>query len=154
MNEEEIRVFIDGVVRYFDRVTGKPATVETPFLKGEHPISLDYTGVIGISGRQRGAVFFTSDSALLTKVLETLGEVEIDSEAMADLVGEVANTISGNARRFYGHEFRITVPTVMQGGDQDVGLPGKPKELVIPVLWQGLRCYLIVSLETPPALVA
>lgn len=152
MNEDEIKVFIEGVLRYFDRVTGEPALVETPFLKGEKPMALDYTGVIGISGRQRGAVFFTSDSALLSKVLESLGEVEVDSAALADLVGEVANTISGNARRYYGQDFRITVPTVFQGAEDAIELPGKPKELVIPVVWKGLRCYLIVSLESPQAL--
>lgn len=154
MNEAEIRVFVEGVVRYFERVTGEPAAVETPFIKGDRPIGLDYTGVIGISGRQRGAVYFTSDSALLTKVLESVGEVEVDSAALADLVGEVANTISGNARRYYGHDFRITVPAVIRGSEEEVTLPGKAKELVIPVLWKGLRCYLIVCFEGSSVLVA
>lgn len=154
MNEAEIRVFVEGVVRYFERVTGESAAVETPFIKGEQPIGLDYTGVIGISGRQRGAVFFTSDSALLAKILESVGEPEIDGAAMADLVGEVANTISGNARKFYGHDFQITVPAVIRGSEEQVTLPGKAKELVIPVLWKGLRCYLIVCLESSSALVA
>lgn len=154
MTEDEVRVFIDGVLRYFDRVTGEPASVETPFLRGEDPVTLDFTGVIGISGRQRGAVLFTSDAELLTKVLESAGEIDVDHAAMADLVGEVANTISGNARRYYGHEFRISVPTVVRGrASDDLGLAGKPKELVIPVVWKGLRSYLVVSLDTPAVFV-
>ena len=30
MSDEEIKVFIDGVVRYFERVTGEPAEVDPP----------------------------------------------------------------------------------------------------------------------------
>ena len=34
MTDEEIKVFIDGVVRYFERVTGERAEVDPPYLKG------------------------------------------------------------------------------------------------------------------------
>ena len=32
-----------------------------------------------------------------------------------DLVGEVANTISGNARKVFGREFLISVPVMIEG---------------------------------------
>src|SRR5436190_18504968 len=105
MSDEEIKVFIDGVVRYFQRATGEPAEVDAPYLKGEDSVALDFTGVIGISGRHRGAVYFTSGAEQLTELLRHLGETEIGPSEQADLVGEVANTIAGNARQYFGSEF-------------------------------------------------
>ena len=95
MSDEEIKVFIDGVVRYFERVTGEKAEVDLPYLKGEDSVTLDFTGVIGISGRHRGAVYFTSGAEQLTELLRRLGETEVGSSDHEDLVGEVANTIAG-----------------------------------------------------------
>jgi len=95
MNDEEIKVFIDGVVRYFQRVTGEPAAVDPPYLKGEASVTLDFTGVIGISGRRRGAVYFTSGAEQLTELLHRLGEKKVGFSDHQDLVGEVANTIAG-----------------------------------------------------------
>lgn len=148
MTDEEIKVFIDGTSQYFERVSGQAATIEAPFLKGEEPIVLEYTGVIGISGRHRGAVYFTAGSDLLETLLETFGEEEAGETLKADLVGEVANTIAGNARRYFGNEFMISVPTVLRGKPEDISFPRQLKSFVIPIFWRGFRSYLIVCLET------
>ena len=80
MSDEEIQVFIDGVVRYFQRTTGEPAVeVDPPYLKGEDSVTLDFTGVIGISGRHRGAVYFTSCAEQLTALLQRFGETVMAS---------------------------------------------------------------------------
>jgi chemotaxis protein CheX len=148
LTDEEIKVFIDGAAQYFERVSGEPATIEAPFLKGEEPLVLEYTGVIGISGRHRGAVYFTAGSDLAVALLETFGEEETGELFQADLVGEVANTIAGNARRYFGNEFMISVPTVLRGRPEDITFPRQLKSFVIPIFWRGFRCYLIVCLET------
>jgi len=65
---------------------------------------------------------------------------------MRDLVGEVANTISGNARRDFGRDFVISVPSVLSGEKPQI--PQKPglRSFIIPIkLAQSLR-QLIVSL--------
>src|SRR6185436_2953244 len=123
MSDEEIKVFIDGVVRYFEKVTGEPAKVDPPYLKGEDSVTLDFTGVIGISGRHRGAVYFTSGAEQLTELLRRFGETEVGFADHEDLVGEVANTIAGNARRYF----------------------------VIPITWRSHRSYLIICLERAAA---
>lgn len=147
MNEEEIKVFIDGAMRYFERISGEAATIEPPFLRGDDPIALDFSGVIGISGRHRGAVYFTSGRDLLATLLERLGDGQIDDASLADLVGEVANTIAGNARRYFGTEFLISVPIVLTGRPASISFPRDLKSVVIPILWSGARSFLIVCLE-------
>lgn len=147
MNEEEIKVFIDGAIRYFERLSGQTALVDPPFLRGDEPVALGYTGVIGISGRHRGAVYFTSGSDLLLTLLTTLGEVDHSPASQADLVGEVANTIAGNARRHFGSDFMISVPVVLRGRPEDIRFPRELKSVVIPITWGGHRCYLIVCLD-------
>lgn len=150
MSDEEIRIFIDGTVRYFERVSGVAPEVETPYIKGEGSIALDFTGVIGISGRHHGAVYFTSGRDLLAELLTTLGEKEQSLANLADMVGEVANTIAGNARRFFGHEFLISVPVVLRGRPEEISFPRHLKSFVIPVVWKGHPCFLIICLERSP----
>jgi len=151
MSDEEIKVFIDGVVRYFERVTGERAEVDLPYLKGEDSVALDFTGVIGISGRHRGVVYFTSGAEQLTELLRRLGETEIGISDHEDLVGEVANTIAGNARQYFGSEFLISVPTVLFGRPEKISFPRHLKNVVIPITWRSHRSYLIICLERAAA---
>jgi len=151
MSDEEIQVFIDGVVRYFERVTGEPAEVDPPYLKGEDSVTLDFTGVIGISGRHRGAVYFTSCAEQLTELLHRFGETVIGFSDHEDLVGEVANTIAGNARQYFGSEFLISVPVVLCGQPDRISFPRHLKSVVIPITWRSHRSYLIICLERAAA---
>jgi chemotaxis protein CheX len=66
---------------------------------------------------------------------------------MRDLVGEVANTISGNARRDFGREFVISVPCVLTG-EKRPELPVKPgmRSFIIPINWRSHSAKLVVSL--------
>ena len=151
MSDEEIKVFIDGVVRYFERVTGEPAEVDPPYLKGDDSVTLDFTGVIGISGRHRGAVYFTSGAEQLTELLRRLGETEVGFSDHEDLVGEVANTIAGNARQYFGSEFLISVPVVLFGRPDKISFPRHLKSFVITITWSSHRSYLIICLERAAA---
>jgi chemotaxis protein CheX len=62
-------------------------------------------------------------------------------------VGEVANTISGNARRDYGKEFVISVPEVVSGASDEVELPSGTRPYVIPINWRSHAARLVVCLR-------
>ena len=64
-----------------------------------------------------------------------------------DLVGEIANTISGNVRQAYGSDFMISVPVVIEGQAKDIKLPEDIKSFVIPLTWHNHKSYLVVCLE-------
>lgn len=147
MDESELQVFIKGVTRYFNQICSKDPVIDPPFIKGDETIILQYTGVIGISGKRRGAVYFTSDEELLSGLLEAMGEADPDGELIADIVGEVANTISGNAREEFGGEFMISVPVVVKGAPEDIRFPKDIPVFVIPIVFEDKRCFLIICLE-------
>ncbi len=145
MTEEELQIFIDAVTNYFKQVSGEAANVETPYLLDED-IVLDYTGVIGISGQSKGAVYYTASRDLLVELLHHTAHEEPTEEWLMDMVGEVANTLSGNARKGFGANFMISVPVTFMGAN-DVRMPVTIKSFVIPIYWRKKRSYLIVCLE-------
>ncbi len=146
MTEAELRVFVAIVKNYFEQQTAIGADIYTPYLAdpGALPI-FDYTGVIGISGVRQGCVYFTAPADLLRRILSRSGETDLSARNLADLAGEIGNTISGNARRQFGHEFLISVPVVVKGQAQTLSLPKGVKAYVIPFCWQRLDAALVVS---------
>ena len=74
-------------------------------------------------------------------------ETELTQENMCDLVGEVANTISGNARRDFGKDFMISVPTVVAGEPEKIVTPDNIRSFVIPINWRSHSAQLVVCLE-------
>ena len=146
MNESELRIFVDIIQHYFQQQSGKPAEMGTPFLGDGNALPIfDYTGVIGISGERKGCVYFTAPTELLRQLLLRSGEPNISNENLADLAGEIGNTVSGNARKAFGPDFLISVPVVVKGQDQAISLPRNVKSYVIPFRWQSLGASLVVS---------
>lgn len=146
MTEAELRIFVGIVKHYFEQQTGAPAAVYTPFLADPDALPVyDYTGVIGISGNRQGCVYFTAPEELLRQILSSSGETDLSPRNLADLAGEIGNTISGNARRQFGNEFLISVPLVVKGRHQTISLPKGVKAYIIPFSWQKLDASLVVS---------
>src|SRR6516162_8020075 len=113
MDDQDIQVFITGVRRYFESL--KPdsgVVIEPPFIKDQERPLLEYTGIIEISGKAHGAVCFTANGLMLKNILAFLNESPGSKEILCDLVGEIANTLSGNAREEFGRDFLISVPVV------------------------------------------
>ena len=107
----------------------------------------EYTGVISVSGRRDGVVYFTAPRGMLTVLLMTMNESDVSHENLCDLVGEVANTIAGNARRDFGNQFVISVPTVLAGGGSKPQLPRGGQPIVIPINWRSHSARLVVCLK-------
>jgi len=148
MSEQAIKVFIDGVVNYFGHTSDKDVKVGTPYLvENTQPTAFDYTGVIGISGPYKGTVYFTAPSILLKHLLLSIGEEDTSLENIMDIVGEVANTISGNARTEFGKEFMISVPVMVKGAPSGIHLPPDLRSYVIPIYWKAYSAAVVVCLE-------
>jgi len=146
LQEQELKTFVEGTTNYFEVAAQQPASIGSPYLTDSPPSVNDYTGVISISGKREGVVYFTAPKEMLTVLLMKMQENDFSHETMRDLVGEVANTISGNARRDFGRDFVISVPSVLSGERPDV--PQKPgaRSFVIPINWRSHSAKLIVSL--------
>ncbi|HFC6388332.1 TPA: chemotaxis protein CheX [Neisseria bacilliformis] len=149
MKEEKLQIFIDGVQKYFAQmIAGEELVVGTPYLiENKIPSAKDFTGVIAISGKNQGVVYFTAPKELLERLLVLIGEKDTGEELMVDLVGEVANTIAGNARSEFGEEFEISVPIVLRGAPDEILLPRKDRSFVIPITWRNRSAAIVISLR-------
>lgn len=147
MNEKDLQVFVDGTVHYFSQLSAEPPVVDAPYLLEDKSEVLDYTGAIGVSGAEKGYVFFTASRNMLTDLLHNLGEPQARRAEYRDLVCEVANTISGNARRAFGSNFVISVPFVLDDGSEPE-IPRESKSFVIPIVWSSHKAFLIIALQS------
>ena len=148
MNKTELTYFVETTLQFFDEVSGKKAECGIPYLKKDKPIVLEYTGIIGISGDRKGSIYFTTEESQLIALAKImLGAIDISTEDIKDLVGEIANTISGNLRRIFGIDFLISVPVVIEGCARDIKLPVDIESYVIPINWENTKAYLVVCLE-------
>ncbi len=147
MVENTLKVFINGVIRYFQHTNDSDVSVGTPYLvENENPLAFDYTGIIGISGPYRGCVYFTAPRVMLRHLLLSVGEQDTCLENMLDLVGEVANTISGNARSELGRDFMISVPVMIKGAPDQIHLPGGMRSYAIPIYWKAYSSAVVICL--------
>lgn len=148
MTNVELSTFVEGTTHYFETAANQPASVGSPYLVQQgKPTVQEFTGMISIAGKRRGVVYFTASRPMLTVLLMRMGETELTEENMADLVGEVANTISGNARRDFGKDFMISVPQVVAGEPEKVATPDNVRSFVIPINWRSHAAQLVVCLE-------
>lgn len=148
MSEEMLQVFIDGALRYFQHTKDKDVQMGTPYLvENTNPAAYDFTGIIGVSGPKKGCVYFSAPRVLLKHLLFSIGETDTSDENIIDLVGEVANTISGNARGVYGKSFMISVPLVIQGAPDHIHLPKDSRSYVIPVYWKSYNAMVVICFE-------
>jgi chemotaxis protein CheX len=148
ISEKDIEVFIAGAKAYFITSTGKAVEVETPYLVSMEEIALnDFTGIIGISGERKGFVCVTAPRRMLRYLVLSLGEKEAGPELVRDVIGELANTISGNARSTYGPGFMISVPLVVSGRPDQLGSQKEIQGYVIPLRWNSFPFHLLVALK-------
>jgi chemotaxis protein CheX len=146
--ESEVAVFVDGVLNYFGTTVQQDAQCGTPHLAlGERPEVSDYTGVIQVSGKRTGMVAFTAPKSMLSVMLMRMQETDMGHDNLCDLVGEIANTLSGNARRDFGQQFQISVPSVLSGRSSQLDYPQTTRPIVIPIDWRNYHARLIVCLS-------
>ena len=90
MKEEKLQVFLDGVQKYFAQmIAGEELVVGTPYLiENKIPSAKDFTGVIAISGKNQGVVYFTAPKELLERLLVLIGEKDTSEALMVDLVAK------------------------------------------------------------------
>ncbi|MEO0447457.1 MAG: chemotaxis protein CheX [Verrucomicrobiota bacterium] len=131
--EEFSRIFVQCISHYFERTMGEMAVVGTPYMLDDDPDLLRHTGSIPVSGRMEGAVSYTLEANLLRDVAEAWGEENPPENLLNDLVGEIANTIAGNARQELGHHFLISVPQIVDPSGEGIQREKEGINMGIPV---------------------
>lgn len=153
ITETGIRVFTDAVKHFFSQMSEEQIVVDAAFLATDgKPACYDYTGLIAVSGEFRGCVYFSAPRVMLRHLLVSMGEMDHREENLLDLVGEVANTFSGNAREQFGPAFAISVPVAVKGKPDRLQDPQQPDPrdsapFVISVRWKSYSAAVVVCVD-------
>lgn len=150
LSAEDVKALLDCISDYFTSTGaaapefGIPYTLDTT--REKHPLYA-YSGHIGISGSHRGGMVITCDKGLIAILLKfVLGAEAPAEDDMINMIAEMANTISGNARVHFGSGFDISVPTVVVGEPEEFKFVLAEPTLVIPFTWLGHRANAIIGL--------
>jgi len=153
MVEQTLDTFTSCIINYFQTTYNIDVVIGSPYLVSDlSALNGDFTGVIRISGQYNGSCYFSTPKALLQLILESL-EVSIDiesEEVLSDIAGEIANTLSGNARAELGENFIISIPTVFRGQQSMQAIEfddaNEERTFAIPVMWESQKAFLGVNL--------
>ncbi|MCL2308670.1 MAG: chemotaxis protein CheX [Proteobacteria bacterium] len=148
ITEQEIEVFVGAVNRYFAKITGEKAKIRSSFLAEGviQPPIYDFTGVISLSGRYRGYVCFSATKIMLMRLLLAMQEPRHTDTHMLDAVGEIANTLAGNAREHFGEEMEISVPKTFQGPSELLKTAVRKRPYVIMIKWKQYEAAVIIDI--------
>ena len=103
--------------------------------------------MISISGRNSGSIIFSAPKTMLRQLLGRYGGNTNKSELLLDLLGEIANTIFGNARETLDTDFNLASPIVYRGHLDDFDAPARLKTYCIPIFWEPRQTNLVVALK-------
>jgi len=126
MDVKYINPFLDATINVFKEMFEVEINAGKPFLFGRgqhHP--WDVSGILGMSGDMSGVVVISLHRVLVKMLLKkSLGEDTYDSGQIADMVGEIVNIISGNAKR--GLEdltLNLSLPAIVLGENHEIRWP-------------------------------
>lgn len=145
LTEEELKLFVDSVRRYFKVSTGQEPKITSAFLAtGEVPAH-EYNGIVSFTGSYNGQVMVSMPAQLLRELLVLQGEKDLGDAHLLDAVGEIANTLAGNARHHYGPSLGISVPVKLLGS---AGVTARVRErpYAITLRWGHLPALVCVDL--------
>lgn len=119
LKESDLRLFVDSVRRYFDVTSRIEPEITSAFLGMDHVPGHDFNGIVHFSGRYRGQVVVSLPAAALKELLLSQRKTDLSQASLLDAVGEIANTVAGNARKSLGKDLEISVPKVVHGKPSD-----------------------------------
>lgn len=149
LNESDIQSFIDAVSSFFFQVTQEKVGIRAAYLvEGGIPATtFDLTSYITLSGAFSGRIYFSAPRVMVAHLLLAMQEPDRGDERLLDAVGEIANTISGNARKHFGETMQISVP-VTQATEHDwLNSVVSPRSYVILVKWKQYRASVVVDIQ-------
>lgn len=140
---EKLEVFLSSISDFFAQIDDTPIAIDTPYLHdNKQLVGFDYSGMIKISGPIEGYVYVSAPTIMLREVLSVMREADNSLSMMKDLLGEMANTISGNARTEFGPNFIIAPPKIVDGAPNSTMFPKNRQSYITPINWRGYQAVI------------
>jgi chemotaxis protein CheX len=126
INAEYVNPFLEAASAVFKSILNVDLRRGKLVIK-ESPIpSMNVSIIIGITGGVTGEVVYSMEFNMVQKIASILApglsEEQLQSE-YKDIVGELANMITGNAMNLFattGKQIEITTPTVVEGKEVQI----------------------------------
>ena len=115
LKESDLRLFVDSVRRYFDVTSRIEPEITSAYLGVGSLPEHEFNGIVSFKGGYQGQVMVSLPAAALKELLLIQRETNLSQASLLDAVGEIANTLAGNARRTLGKDLEISVPRVVHG---------------------------------------
>lgn len=149
LTPEDIEIFSEAISNFFNLMTRQPAQVKTAYVFQEATpiIWNDFNGVIQVSGGFRGSIAFSAPRGLLSEILIVMGESGQSDTHFLDVVGEIANQLSGRARRHFGEALDISTPISCERDGFPLKASAEGPAYAIPLTWGPYEANLIVHLD-------
>ena len=146
LHEAELKLFVDSVRRYFQVITQQEPQVTSAFLGTGDVNGHDFNGIVTFSGSYNGHVMVSMPPQLLRELLLLQGETDLSESNLLDAVGEIANTLGGNARKTLGAGLQISVPVKLHGSS---GVKARVRKhpYVITLRWNHQPAMVCVDME-------
>lgn len=115
LKPEELKFFVESVRHYFKVLSKQEPTITSAYLGTSELEGFEFNGIVTFSGNYNGHVIVSMPPQLLKELLLLQGETDLGDTNLLDAVGEIANTLGGNARKSLGSALQISVPMKLQG---------------------------------------
>ncbi len=146
LNEADLKLFVDSIRNYLKVTTRQEPQITSAFLGSGDVEGFEFNGIVTFSGSHNGHVVVSMPDKLVREVLLLQHETDMSSGNLLDAVGEIANTLAGNARKALGAELQISVPIKMQGLN-GIKARVRKRPYVITLRWNHYDAMVCVDME-------
>jgi chemotaxis protein CheX len=146
LNEDDLKMFVNSIKRYLQLTTRQEPQITSAFLGTSDVEGFEFNGIVTFSGSYNGHVVVSMPPRLVREILLLQHETDLSDGNLLDAVGEIANTLAGNARKAMGPDLHISVPIKLQGAH---GMKARVRKrpYVITLRWNHHLAMVCVDME-------
>jgi chemotaxis protein CheX len=146
LNDADLRLFIDSIRNYLKITTRQAPQITSAFLGMGEIVGFEFNGIVTFSGSHNGHILVSMPDKLVREILLLQHETDVGDSNLLDAVGEIANTLAGNARKALGAGLQISVPVKTQGTDA-IQTQVRKHPYVITLRWNHYQAMVCVDME-------
>ena len=146
LREDDLRMFVESIKRYLLVTTRQEPQLTSAFLGTADVEGFEFNGIVTFSGSYNGHVVVSMPAKLVREILLLQHETDLSDGNLLDAVGEIANTLAGNARKTLGTDLQISVPMKMQGA-HGIKARVRKRPYVITLRWGHHSAMVCVDME-------
>ncbi|MES2944948.1 MAG: chemotaxis protein CheX [Pseudomonadota bacterium] len=146
LSEDDLKLFVDSIKRYLLVTTKQEPQLTSAFLGTADVEGFEFNGLVTFSGSYNGHVVVSMPGKLLRELLLLQRETDLSDGNLLDAVGEIANTLAGNARKTLGSGLQISVPVKLQGA-HGIKARVRQRPYVITLRWGHHSAMVCVDME-------